>query len=93
MQFYLIGALIFLTTMLIFVFQNQQLVKIKFITWVSPEISLALVVLMAACFGALITFLVERFRSIKKMQLFRQKSVGGKNQPQESARTKGSAGA
>jgi len=93
LQFYLIGALIFLTTMLIFVFQNQQLVRIRFVTWVSPEVSLALVVLLAACFGALITFLVERFRNIKKMQLFRQKNTGGKNQPQESARTGGSAGA
>ena len=49
MQFYLIGALIFLTTMLVFVFQNQQPVTVRFITWVSPQVSLALVVLLAAC--------------------------------------------
>ena len=93
MQFYLIGALIFLTTMLVFVFQNQQPVTVRFITWVSPQVSLALVVLLAACFGALIAFLVESCRNLKKMQLFRQKSSGGKNQPQESTRTKGSTGA
>lgn len=73
MQSYLIGALVFLITMLVFVFQNQQPVKVKFITLVSPEISLALVVLLAACFGALITFLVESFRRLRKMQQIREK--------------------
>ena len=92
MQSYLIGALVFLITMLVFVFQNQQPVKVKFITWVSPEISLALVVLLAACFGALITFLVESFRHLKKMQQIREKRSRNKNRPQESTKVKGSTG-
>lgn len=86
MQSYLIGALVFLITMLVFVFQNQQMVKVKFITWVSPEISLALVVLLAACFGALITFLVESFRRRKKMQQIREKGSSNKNRSQESTK-------
>lgn len=91
MQSYLIGALVFLTAMLVFVFQNQQPVTVKFITWVSPEVSLALVVLLAACFGAVITFLVESFRRLKKVQQAREKRIRRKKGLQESAADKGSA--
>ncbi|MDD2586653.1 MAG: lipopolysaccharide assembly protein LapA domain-containing protein [Syntrophomonadaceae bacterium] len=65
MQIYLISALLFLLAIAIFVFQNTAVVTVKFLNWVSPDISLAVVVLMAACTGAIITFLVNTFRSFK----------------------------
>ncbi|MGI6550250.1 MAG: LapA family protein [Syntrophomonadales bacterium] len=92
MQSYLIGALIFLIAMVVFIFQNQQPVTVTFITWVSPEVSLALVVLLAACSGALITFLVESFRRLKKMKQLREKKIKSRNRQKESMQTKDSAG-
>ncbi len=90
MQSYLIGALVFMITLVVFVFQNQQTVKIQFITWVSPEISLALVVLLAACSGALITFLVDSFRHFKTLQKLREENIKGKKLKKAPGKVKGS---
>ncbi|HZJ83943.1 MAG TPA: LapA family protein [Syntrophomonadaceae bacterium] len=65
MQAYLIGAVFFLLSITIFVFQNTDQVIVNFITWTSPEVSLAVVVLISACIGAIITFFVDSFRQIK----------------------------
>lgn len=65
MQVYLIGAVVFLAAMLAFIFQNPAAVEIHFITWSTPQISLALVVLVAALGGALITFLLDSVRYFK----------------------------
>lgn len=65
MQAYLIGALFFLLAIAVFVFQNTELVIVHFINWTSPEVSLAVVVLISACTGALITFLLDSFRQFK----------------------------
>lgn len=65
MQAYLLGALFFLLAIAIFVFQNTGQVAVNFLKWTSPEISLAVVVLIAACTGALITFLIDMFRQFK----------------------------
>lgn len=65
MQAYLIGALLFAIGIAIFVFQNTAVVSVRFINWVSPEVSLAIVVLIAACFGAMITFMLDSFRYFK----------------------------
>lgn len=65
MQAYLLGALFFLLAIAIFVFQNTAQVAVNFLKWTSPEISLAVVVLIAACTGALITFLIDMFRQFK----------------------------
>jgi len=65
MQAYLLGALLFAVGIAVFVFQNNDLVTVKFINWVSPEISLAIVVLAAAGAGAVVTFLLDTFRYIK----------------------------
>ncbi|HZK43957.1 MAG TPA: LapA family protein [Syntrophomonadaceae bacterium] len=62
---YLIGAVFFLLSIAIFVYQNTSQVIIHFITWTSSEISLALVVLLSVCVGALITFFVNTSRQIK----------------------------
>jgi len=82
MQSYLIGALLFIVAMVIFVLQNPQPVTITFITWVSPEISLALVILLAACAGAVITFLVDSFRHLRNMQKLRDQRARKKKQKQ-----------
>ncbi len=84
MQSYLIGALIFVIAMVVFIFQNQQPVTVTFITWVSPEVSLALVVLLAACAGAVITFLMQSFRQLRKLQQMREKKIKRRNQQAES---------
>lgn len=65
MQAYLIGAVFFLLSITIFVFQNTDQVIVNFITWTSPEVSLAVVVLISACIGAIITFFLDSFRQIK----------------------------
>jgi len=65
MQVYLVGAVLFLAAMVAFIFQNPAAVEIHFITWSSPQISLALVVLVAALGGALITFLLDSVRYFK----------------------------
>ncbi len=65
MQAYLIGAVFFFLSITVFVFQNTDQVIVNFITWTSPEVSIAVVVLIAACTGAIITFFIDSFRQIK----------------------------
>ena len=48
MAVYLIGVLIFAAGIAVFVVQNTALVTVQFIIWVSPEVSLAFVILAAA---------------------------------------------
>lgn len=72
MPVYLLGALISLAAIAVFVFQNTSVVTIRFINWISPEVSLAVVILIAACAGALITFLVDSFRYFKAAKKARE---------------------
>ncbi|MEN6325690.1 MAG: LapA family protein [Syntrophomonas sp.] len=65
MQIYMVMAFLFILGIGIFIFQNTAMVALHFLTWVSPEISLALVILAAACGGALITFLLDSVRYFK----------------------------
>jgi uncharacterized integral membrane protein len=65
MQVYLLGALLFFGMLAVFIFQNTALVTVHFIKWSSPDVSLAVVVLVAACAGALVTFLIDSFRFFK----------------------------
>jgi uncharacterized integral membrane protein len=65
MQGYLLGALLFVIALVVFVFQNTAVVTVHFLNWVSPDISLAVVALIAACAGALVTFMVDSFRYFK----------------------------
>jgi uncharacterized integral membrane protein len=65
MHVYLVGAVIFLALMVAFIFQNPAPVELNFLTFSTPEISLALVVLIAALGGALITFLLDSVRYFK----------------------------
>lgn len=65
MPLYLIGALIFTLGIAVFVFQNTAVVSVRYLNWTSPEVSLAIVALIAACAGALVTFLLDSFRYYK----------------------------
>lgn len=65
MQAYLLGALVFLLCIAVFIFQNSFGIQVHFITWNSPEVSVGIVVLIAACAGAIITFLLDSFRYFK----------------------------
>jgi len=65
LQAYLIIALLFFLGIAAFVFQNPTLVQVKFLNWTSPEVSLAVVALIAACAGALVIFMVDSFRYFK----------------------------
>ena len=65
MQVYLLGALLFFAALAVFVFQNTFMVTVHFINWTSPDVSLAVVALIAACAGALVTFMVDSFRFFK----------------------------
>lgn len=65
MPAYLIGALVFMVGIIVFVMQNNTPVTIHFISWHTAEISLALVALIAALGGAVITFFIDSFRAFK----------------------------
>jgi uncharacterized integral membrane protein len=65
MPVYLIVALLFFSAIAVFVFQNPSQVTVHFLSWVSPDVSLAVVALISACVGAIITFLVDSFRMFK----------------------------
>jgi uncharacterized integral membrane protein len=65
MQVYLLGAILFFIALAIFVFQNNSLVTVHFLNWTSPDVSLAVVALIAACAGAMVTFMVDGFRYFK----------------------------
>lgn len=72
MPAYLLGALVFMIAIVIFVMQNNAPVAVHFINWKTSEISLALVALIAAVGGALITFLVDSFRAFKTGRKLRE---------------------
>ncbi len=65
MPAYIIGALFFLIGIVIFIMQNNTPVTIHFISWQTAEISLALVALIAALGGAVITFFIDSIRAFK----------------------------
>ena len=71
MNAYLLGALFSLIAIVVFVLQNDTLVAVRFINWTSTPISLALVVLISAAAGALITFLLDSYRAFKTGQKLR----------------------
>ncbi|MDD4170843.1 MAG: LapA family protein [Syntrophomonas sp.] len=72
MNAYLLGALAFIAAMLVFIVQNDTQVSVQFINWKSSEISLAVVVIISACGGALITFLLDSYRAFKTGQKLRK---------------------
>lgn len=78
MQGYLIGALLFAVALAVFVLGNPTPVSVKFIIWQSPNISLALVVLLSALLGALVTFLLDSFRYFKVMKQLKEQLIKNK---------------
>lgn len=62
---YLIGALIFAAGIAVFVMQNTVLVSVRFLNWISPEVSIAVVALVAALVGAFLAFCWIPFAIIK----------------------------
>lgn len=72
MRGYVLGALFFAIAIALFVFQNDSQVAIKFLSWTTPEISIALVVLVAACAGALVTFFIDGIRYFKVVRKLRE---------------------
>ena len=69
---YLLAALAFVAAMLVFIFQNDTQVSVRFISWQTADLSLAIVVIAAACAGALITFLLDSYRAFKTGQRMRK---------------------
>jgi uncharacterized integral membrane protein len=61
----LVGLIIFLIGIIIFTVQNQIVVAVRFLNWVSPEVSLAVVVLVAISLGAIVAFFLDSLRFIK----------------------------
>lgn len=72
MPAYLLGALVFMAAIVVFVMQNNTPVAVHFINWQSAKISLALVALIAALGGALVTFLIDSFRAFKTGRKLRE---------------------
>jgi uncharacterized integral membrane protein len=71
MSAYLLGALGFAIAIVVFVVQNDTQVSVQFINWKSSEISLAVVVLISAGLGALISYLLSSYRAFKTGQKLR----------------------
>ena len=72
MSAYLLLAIVFAIIAIIFVLQNTIPVSVYFLHWVSPEVSLAVVILIAVCAGALITFLIDSYRAFKTGQKMKE---------------------
>jgi len=72
MKAYLLGALVFVVAIVIFIAQNDAPVSVQFINWKTSEISLAIVMLISVCAGALITFLLDSYRAFKTGQKLRK---------------------
>ncbi len=89
MQAYLILALLFFAGIAVFVFQNPTMVIVHFINWTSPKVSLAVVVLIAACAGALIIFMVDSFRYFKIAKKIRELTLANKKLQNEVKSLKG----
>jgi uncharacterized integral membrane protein len=69
---YVLGALFFVAAIVLFVWQNNSQVTINYLIWTSPKISIALVALVAAVVGALITFFVDGIRYFKVVRKLRE---------------------
>jgi len=71
MQFYSLLALIFALLVAIFAIQNASMVEINFLTWRFPQISLVLVILGSAAFGALVVFLLGLVKQLRMVREIR----------------------
>lgn len=76
MQVYLVGALLFALLVAIFAVQNTIAVPVTFLLW-KFNLSLVLVILGAASFGALCVFLVGMFKNLSVWR--KQRDLEGKN--------------
>lgn len=65
MQIYLLLAILFALLVAVFALQNAVAVNIKFLAWQFPGISLVLVILGSAAFGALVVFLLGLVRQVR----------------------------
>jgi len=83
MNAYLLGALAFIAAMLAFIVQNDTQVSVQFLRWKSSEISLAVVVIISACGGALIIFLLDSYRAFKTGQKMRKLIKANQNYQEE----------
>lgn len=72
MPAFLVGALVFMVAVVIFIMQNNTPVAVHFISWHTSSTSLALIVLIAAMGGAIITFLTDSFRAFKTGRKLRE---------------------
>ncbi|MGI9860160.1 LapA family protein [Moorella naiadis] len=72
MQIYSLLAILFALLVAIFAVQNAVAVNIRFLAWQFPEISLVLVILGAAAFGALVVFLLGLVRQVRASREIRQ---------------------
>jgi uncharacterized integral membrane protein len=88
MRAYLFIALIIAILTGVFIFQNTAMVEVHFLNWVSPEISLALVILLALCSGALLTFLLDSVRYFQIASKIRELTVSNKKLQTENDRLK-----
>jgi uncharacterized integral membrane protein len=87
-QGYVVVALAFLAGLIVFVMQNTATVSIKFIGWHSSPVSLALVVLIAACVGALVTFLADSIRHLGTMKKLQEQTVKARKAEAQLAKIK-----
>ena len=76
MQLYLVLALLFALLVAVFAVQNTMTVPIAFLFW-KLNVSLVLVILGAASFGALCVFLVGMFKNLGVWR--KQKELENKN--------------
>jgi len=83
MNAYLLGALVFIIGIVVFILQNDSQVSVLFVNWRSTQVSLAVVVIISACVGALIAFLLDSFRAFKSGQKLRKLTNANQKYEQE----------
>lgn len=72
MQFLSVLAIFFALVVAIFAVQNAGPVEIKFLTWQFRRISLVLVILGSAAFGALVIFLLGAVKQVRQAREIRE---------------------
>ena len=93
MNAYWLGALLFIAGTVVFILQNDTQVAVRFMGWQSNQVSLALVIIISTCVGALITFLLESIRAFKNSQKLRKLSKANQRYEQELQQIRAAQGA
>lgn len=85
MNFFLFFAVLFLVAIIMFIFQNPTSVIVSFLFWQTAEMSVALLILLSACAGAIVCFLFDSYRAFQMNRRIRQLQTENRKMMKEIA--------